>query len=203
RQALGRAEAEQRGRAEAQEQMARQILDMYTEVVEKLPAHHPHLQEVQVAFLLKAARYYERLAQEAGTDPALRHKAGNALRRVGEFQGRLGQLAPAKETFDKAVALQAELVAQFPAVPEYRQGLAAGLESLSLLLKGLRRPAEAEQAHRRALPLRGQPGAPFPPAPPPPGGPARGQGKLAGPPEGRGPPGGAGAALRPPPPPPP
>jgi serine/threonine protein kinase len=162
RQALDRAEAEQRRRAEAQEELARQILDVYTEVVEKLTDHHPHLQEVQVRFLLQASRYYERLAQESGTDPALRHKAGIALHRVGELQCRLGQLTSAKETYDQAIALQTELVAQFPAAPQHRQGLAASLENLSILLMGLYRPAEAEQARRRVLPLREQLVADFP-----------------------------------------
>jgi hypothetical protein len=118
-----RAETEQRRRAEAQEQLAQLILDMYTDVVDALPTHHPHLHVVQVRFLLQAARYYEQMAGEAGTDPALRHKAGNRLLRVGQFLGRLGELAAARETSSRVIALQADLVARFPDVPEYRKGV--------------------------------------------------------------------------------
>jgi serine/threonine protein kinase/tetratricopeptide (TPR) repeat protein len=144
----------QRALAQEQRELARQAVDdMYTEVAEQWLAQQPHMEEVQRRFLLKALRYYEAFAAEPGTDPALRLQAGVASQRVGDIDFKLGRYAEAEAACEKAIALEAELAAQFPDVPAYRRELARSQDHLALLLLEVGRPQPAEQAHRRALPL--------------------------------------------------
>jgi serine/threonine protein kinase/tetratricopeptide (TPR) repeat protein len=156
----------QRTLAQEQRERARRAVDeMYTEVAERWLAQQPHLQELQRRFLLKALHYYEAFAQEQGADPALRHQAGVAYRRVGDIQSRLGKHADAEAAYNQAVHLQAALAAALPATPAYRRELAASLYNLGALLMNRGRRAEAEEAYRRALPVREQLAADFPTEP--------------------------------------
>jgi serine/threonine protein kinase/tetratricopeptide (TPR) repeat protein len=156
------AQAQRTVAQEQREQARRAVDEMYTEVAEQWLAHQPHLQDLQRRFLLKALHYYEAFAQEQGADPALRHQAGVAYRRVGDIQSRLGKHAHAEAAYGQAVHLQAALAAAFPARPEYRRELAASLYNLGALLVDCGRRAEAEEAYRRALPVREQLAADFP-----------------------------------------
>jgi serine/threonine protein kinase len=156
----------QRALAQAQRELARQAVDdMYTEVAEQWLAHQPHMEEVQRRFLLKALRYYEAFAAEPGTDPALRFQAGLASQRVGDIEFKLGRHAQAEAAYEKAIALQTELAAQLPDVPEYRQELATSQDNLASLLLEVGRPEPADQAYRRALSLLERLVADFPTEP--------------------------------------
>jgi serine/threonine protein kinase len=130
----------QRDEARRQRERARQAVDdMYTEVAKEWLAHLPRMEEVQLRFLLKALQYYEEFAAEPGADPALRHQAGIASRRVGDMQLHLANHADAEATYRKAVRFQAGLAAEFPGVPAYRHELAASQNSLVVLLLELGR----------------------------------------------------------------
>jgi serine/threonine protein kinase/Flp pilus assembly protein TadD len=147
----------QRLLAQQQRERARRAVDvMYTEVAEKWLANQPHLQELQRRFLLEALQYYEEFAAEQDADPAVRHQAGVASRRVGDIQFRLGKPAEAEAAYARAISIQAELAARFPAVTEYRYELAASQTNRGALLLEIGRSAEAEQALRRALPVQEQ-----------------------------------------------
>ena len=148
------AEAGQRRRAEGQEQLARQAVDdMYTQVAEKWLADQPNLQPVQREFLLKALRFYKEFAQDSRTEPAVRRKAGEAYRRVAAIQHNLGQYEKAHEALVQSVTVFEQLVAGFPAVPEYREDLARTCYLRGQLLNVTSRFQEAEETYARALAL--------------------------------------------------
>jgi serine/threonine protein kinase len=149
-----RAEAEQRRRAEAKEQLAREAVDeMYTQVAEEWLAGQPDLQPVQRAFLLKALRFYQEFARDPRTEPAVRRKAGEAYQRVGAIQHQLGEHRQADEAYLRALALVGQLAADFPAVPEYREDLAGSYFGRGQLLTLTGRFPEALEAYARALAL--------------------------------------------------
>jgi tetratricopeptide (TPR) repeat protein len=63
------------------------------------------------------------------------------------------------------VAVRERLAADFPAVPEYRQELARGQRELGILLRDVRKRAEAEAVYRQALALQERLVADFPDVP--------------------------------------
>ena len=148
------AETAQRRRAEAQEERARQAVDdMYTQVAEKWLAEQPNLQPVQRAFLLKALRFYEEFAQDPRTEPAVRRKAGEAYRRLAAIHHKLGDYPKAAEADVRALAVFEQLVADFPAVPDYREDLARACFGCGQHLSVTSRFQDAEQTYARALAL--------------------------------------------------
>ena len=60
----------------------------------------------------------------------------------------------AQEQYRKALAIQERLVADFPAVPEYRQSLARSHHNLGVLLKEMGKRPEAEERYRKVLAVR-------------------------------------------------
>jgi tetratricopeptide (TPR) repeat protein len=145
------AEAEQRGRAEANAQKARRAVDdMYTQVAEKWLAQQPRLEPLQEEFLQKALAIYEDLLREHSSDPAARQEAATALLRVGSIQRHLGRRQEAEEAYREAVRRYRELVAEFPTEADYGEHLANTLGELARLLHESSRFPEAEVALRQA-----------------------------------------------------
>jgi len=127
-------------REESQRQRARRAVDkMFTQVAEKWLAQQPRLEPLQKQFLEEALRFYQEFAQERSTDPELRLETGNAYRRVGEIQERLGEYAKAEEALNNASLLLEQLVTDFPDEPRYRAALADSLYKRGGLLRNLGR----------------------------------------------------------------
>jgi eukaryotic-like serine/threonine-protein kinase len=122
-------------RAEEQRKEARQAVeDMYTQVAEKWLSRSG-LTDVQHAFLQKALHYYERFAQDEGTEPALRAACAEANVRVGDIRLRLQREDTALEPFQKAAAIYGALLREAPNEPEYRHLLARRcLRRIALIL---------------------------------------------------------------------
>jgi serine/threonine-protein kinase len=147
-----RAEAEQRRRAEARSRLARRAVDdMYTQVAERWLAEQPGMLPVQREFLEKARAAYEELADEPGSEPALRREAAAAYRRVGEIEMRLGRQDRAQQGQRKALAIAEELSARSPADPSYRLDASVALVRLGRIQHTTGQYPESEQALRRAL----------------------------------------------------
>ena len=158
------AEAEQRQRAEAayeeelkQRRRARKIVDeMYTQVAQKWLAQQPRMEKVQREFLEKALQYYQELAKEQSTDPAVQLETATAYRRMGDMYHKLGQVAKADEAYGLAIALLEKLAADYSTVRDYRQELASNYHNLGSLQSYTGRPEEAKKSFGKALKINEQ-----------------------------------------------
>jgi tetratricopeptide (TPR) repeat protein len=114
------------------------------------------LTEEDKALLRKVMRHFERLASLTADDAESRRIRADGYSRVGTIHHHLGELKEAEIAYRKALALQEELVAEHPAVPDFQQELATGYNNLGVLLANTGRLEEAETAYRAALKLRKQ-----------------------------------------------
>jgi tetratricopeptide (TPR) repeat protein len=160
------AEAAQRARAERARDRTRQALDAMTSSVtgDSLTAQK-ELSDEQKKFLTEVLSYYQEFAGERADDEASRARTADASLRVGRIEYRLGRRTEGAAAFRLARDGFAQLAADFPAVPEYRQELARSHNNLGALLTDLGRRPEAEQQHRQALALREQLAADSPAVP--------------------------------------
>src|SRR5262249_34205807 len=104
-------------------------------------------------FLLKALAFYQEFAREHSADPTARAAEAEAEHRAAQIHLRLGELADAEQAYRRSVNILELLVAEFPAVPGYRNGLAVHIRDLGDLLLDSGRHAESEWALRRAVTL--------------------------------------------------
>jgi tetratricopeptide (TPR) repeat protein len=83
----------------------------------------------------------------------------------GALLASLGRRDEAEKEYRAALALWEKLAEQFPALPDYRRGLAKSHNNLAKLLADLSRRDEAEKAYRAALTLREKLAEQFPAVP--------------------------------------
>src|SRR5262249_33805269 len=116
-----RGHAEQEGaRAKGNFEAALRAVDqMLTEVGHKRLAHLPRLAEVRRRLLQDALTFYQQFVKEDSTNPAVRREAAQAAVRLGRIHELLGQHADAEQVFLQARALQEELRAASPDMPDY------------------------------------------------------------------------------------
>jgi eukaryotic-like serine/threonine-protein kinase len=144
-----------RDRAEARSRLARQAVDdMYTHFAERWLGDQPQMDEVQEQFLLKALQIYEGLAAEEENDPSLRRETAQALTRMGQIYRTLGRTAEAQKAFDRAIALQEDLLETHPGSEQYRQDLANTHNWKGELWRTTDRPTDAALCYDRALVLQ-------------------------------------------------
>jgi tetratricopeptide (TPR) repeat protein len=141
------------GVADARTRFARQAAeDLYAQAAEKWLSREPHMTEVERQFLLRALQFYEELAREKGTDPAVRLEAGRAWRRAGNIHEKLGDDRQAEAAFRQAIGLLKSLTNEAPAdQADYLRNLTGAYASLAGLLTRKGHYLEAEQALRHAL----------------------------------------------------
>jgi tetratricopeptide (TPR) repeat protein len=157
-------------KARAAEQQARDkalaaLHSLTDEVIEKQMARGTILTEENKAFLRKIIQQYEGFAAITADDAASRAIRAEGYLRVGLMRYRLGELQEAEAAYRDALAMGKGLVADFPARPEFRRGLASSHNNLGMLLKTRGRPKEAERAHTDALAIQKQLAAAFPTRP--------------------------------------
>jgi tetratricopeptide (TPR) repeat protein len=112
--------------------------------------------------LATAVPFYERFARAKTGDPQQEAARGRAYWRLAFVRGAMGEKEAALADYERMRGVFAQLAADFPAEPEYRQALATSHNNLGSLLQALGRWPEAEAAYRRALDLRAQLAADFP-----------------------------------------
>jgi len=148
-------EARLRQVAKQNYERARAAVDqMFTEVGQQRLAHEPHMEALRRDLLTRALHFYEKFLEENGADPDVRWETARSRLRVGDIQEMLGEHAAAEQSYDGARAAFADLAAEFPREPRYRQDLAACLNNRGQLLKDAGRTPEAEASFREALALR-------------------------------------------------
>jgi serine/threonine protein kinase len=132
--------------------LARRAADeMYTDVAREWLADREGMTPVQRKFLERALAFYERFAAEPSADPEDRHKAAQALDRVGQIRRAFGQTVEAMASSEQAVARLSALAAEYPDRPRYRRSLAEALGDLSQAQEEAGRIDEAESSLRRAI----------------------------------------------------
>jgi serine/threonine protein kinase/tetratricopeptide (TPR) repeat protein len=138
-------------RADANADMAWDAADdTYTQVAEKWLAYQPHLEPVQLEFLLKARDFYVRYASANGTNPRVRHQIATAYLRVGAIQQKLGDREKALDAFQMSRQLQQELVEEFPDESVHRKNLAMSLNQMGVLYLSLQQLEKADEALQAA-----------------------------------------------------
>ncbi len=164
--AAAEAERQAKQQAEAARQQAMDALRATTdEVVERLIGAKPELGPAEREFLEAAVKRWQAFAAEAGESEQARAIRAEGANRVAALRERLGQHEETVAGYRKALGLWGKLVADFPAVPEYRRGLAASHSGLGSMFFNAGRLPESEEQDRQALALRERLVADFPTAP--------------------------------------
>jgi tetratricopeptide (TPR) repeat protein/tRNA A-37 threonylcarbamoyl transferase component Bud32 len=99
------------------------LLTRVSEDRERL-AYEPHMEQVRRKLLEDALEVYQELLVDAPDDPEIRLQTGLAFVRVGTIQVQLGAFVPAKQAFDRGLAMLHELTEEFPNNLDYTQSLA-------------------------------------------------------------------------------
>jgi tetratricopeptide (TPR) repeat protein len=147
-------EARQKTRAALDEVGSEAINTLLTKQKELTPAHKQ--------FLRKMLAFYQEFAEEKRTNLETWAEVANAHYRMDNIRNKLGEYQEAESAYGRARELYAQLAADFPSVPAYRQNLASCYNNLSLLLKDTGRLREAEKAYQDALAIRKQLAVDFP-----------------------------------------
>jgi tetratricopeptide (TPR) repeat protein len=142
----------QRRRAEVNFQMARDAVDRMLTNAEELK-DVPHMERIRRALLEDALEFYEGFLQERSSDPDVRHEGARSYHRVGDIRRSLGDRDKAEAAYNEAIALLAELVADFPARPEYRRDLGTSYHGLGVLGEHHGDPPKAYTAYHDAVAL--------------------------------------------------
>jgi tetratricopeptide (TPR) repeat protein len=172
KEAALKAEAEQRGRAEANLKLALRALD---EIVLRpaepptgdpeqghLPLAPEQLEQVERGLLQKGLKFYDQFAQANQAHAPLRGEVGKAYQRVGLICVLLRVNDKAELAFRKALPILEGLVEEFPDTLEYRRTLLSTYHGLGGVLKAGGRHQEAEDLLRRAVALAQKLAAEFP-----------------------------------------
>jgi serine/threonine-protein kinase len=112
-----------------------------------------------------AVPFYQQLAQAKAGDPDQEAARGRAYGRLAFVRTQTGEREAALADFEQMRAVFAQLAADFPTVPAYRQWLAKSHNELGILLAELGKGPEAEAECRKALALQERLAADFPTVP--------------------------------------
>jgi serine/threonine protein kinase/tetratricopeptide (TPR) repeat protein len=160
------AEREAKQKAEASQKRAMEALRATTDdVVEQLIGARPDLGPAERAFLENTLKRWQACAAEHGDGELARAVRAEGVFRVAFLRAMLGEQEEALAGYREATALWQQLVADFAAVPEYREHLAANHHHLGNLLRDLGKLSEAEAAYGQALALLELLAAEFPARP--------------------------------------
>jgi serine/threonine-protein kinase len=142
---------EARAAALANFHKARGAVDrFYTQVSEERLLHEPGFQPLRRELLQKAGQFYEDLVREHGTDPGLQADRGQALLRLAQVTGDLGDPGRAIRLARQAQDLFNQLTRDYPEAPAYRAGQAACLHRLGAFYLEQAADARARQVLEQA-----------------------------------------------------
>jgi tetratricopeptide (TPR) repeat protein len=149
--------AEQKARQDetkVREQAFGVLRSMTDDVVERKFAQSTVLTEDDRAFLRSVIARFDAFAAIKGDDTESRAVRAEGRFLVGRMRVRLGELTEAEKDFDQALAIQKQLVADFPSRPEFRQELARSHNNRGGLFYTLDRLKEAEEDFDQALTMQ-------------------------------------------------
>lgn len=113
----------------------------------------PVLSKEAAALLEELLPFYDRLAQQAGNETALRERTAEANRRVAAIRQRLGQFDQAVTAYQRAIAIMEELRTDSAFRGAYQLEIANIHNELGRTYQFERRFDEARQRYRAALQL--------------------------------------------------
>jgi serine/threonine protein kinase/tetratricopeptide (TPR) repeat protein len=157
---------DRRAEAEAARDRTWQALDAMTSTItgDSLTTQK-EISAEQKKFLAEVLTSYRELAGVKAYDEPARARTAKAALRVGLIEYRLGHTQEGVAAFRQAKGGYAGLAADFPAVPDYRYGLAVSQNNLGNMVRALGQRREAEQQFRQALALLERLAADFPAVP--------------------------------------
>jgi eukaryotic-like serine/threonine-protein kinase len=143
-----------RGQAERNLARAREAAERYyTRISEDRLLNEPHMAGLRKDLLATARDYYQQFVAEHRDDPRARADLARASVRLSKIAEALGATAEALEHGRRGRALLDELVAAYPLVADYRDGLVGCLTHLGQVEMATGRTREAEASLRRAVAL--------------------------------------------------
>ena len=130
--------------------------EMLTQVGHETLANIPQMEPVRRTLLEKALTFYQDFLQQRSTEPRIRLESARAYQRVSDIYYMLGQHLQAEQACRQAIAIFAELEAQFPDVSTYREEAAESYRRLGPLIESMAGQIEefakeSEHALRQAL----------------------------------------------------
>lgn len=131
------------------------VSDLSNELDEPLlePQFEPVVSEQNAALLQNLLRFYDQFTEQDRATLQVRLKSGQAHRRVGEIQTRLGQHASAETAFRQSVDVLRKLVSEHPDEPQYRRELAESLNGLGNVMRNQRQFDRSIKNYREAIAL--------------------------------------------------
>ncbi len=111
----------------------------------------PVLSKEAALLLEHMLAFYDRLAAQGGNDLQMRRKVAQANRRVGDIRQRLGDYEQSKTSYQRAIAIYAELSRDAPADAELHTEIARIHNELGSVYWALNEPEAGQAAFRAAL----------------------------------------------------
>jgi serine/threonine-protein kinase len=153
-------------RAEENFQLAQAGVDRYLNAVtEDRRLKEQDFLALRKKLLETALPFYEQFARAKAGDSEQQAARGRAYHRLALVRQELGERVAAVADYEQMRDVYAQLAADFPAVPDYRQELAWSHNNLGILLRDLGKLSEAAAQYRRAIDLQEQLAADFPTRP--------------------------------------
>ena len=106
---------------------------MTEEIVQNRMTREPHLHDEDKAFLRKLIEHFEGFAALTPDDAESRALRAEGYAQVGAIRHRLGELKEAEAAIAASVRILKQLVAEFPARPEFRHELGRSQNHLGML----------------------------------------------------------------------
>jgi tetratricopeptide (TPR) repeat protein len=162
--ALAKAEAEQRKRAEqAEAETLADYIASTNEVIEQLIGSKPTLGPQEKTYLEKTLKRWQAFAQRKGDDEQSQSIRAEAHHRIAFLWQRLGRVEEARSEWELARDLHKALIARNPGVSAYHGNLALACANLGTMYNFAGQREEACALYRQAIeilkPLAKQPSA--------------------------------------------
>ncbi|MFO0888132.1 MAG: tetratricopeptide repeat protein [Isosphaeraceae bacterium] len=142
------------GRAEGNFVLARESVEKYLGTVTEDPdLMKSDFHKLRKKLLESAVPFLRRIAEQNSDDPTVQDRRGRAFHRLAIVHYTLGEYETAIRDCEAMTSCFTGLVNDSPAVPYYREELAASYFQLGRSLEKLGKRAEAETAYHRALDL--------------------------------------------------
>lgn len=143
--------------AEANLAQARDAVDeLFTRVSEDTLLDQPGMQPLRRDLLQRARDYYEKFLNQSGNDPTLRDELALAHFRVALITEKIDSPSKAVPSYERALAMQKEIVHAHPDDPARLKALGDTLNGLGSLMQEQQRGDRAEQLYSAAIEVRGR-----------------------------------------------